>query len=170
MSKRLIRIWMFVAGVALVAMPLVMAHGNKAGSASAKIGGGEVKVDFVGPSTNGRDVMDMIRPDSYWRMGADRATTLTTDVDLKLGESIVPKGTYTLVAHFDQDKNWSLVVAEGLGAGFEPTKVIAKTTGTMEELAEAVENMTIKLESHGSNGKLLLDWGTARLVAEFAAA
>jgi len=30
--------------------------------------------------------------------------------------------------------------------------------------------MTIQLEADGSQGKLVLDWGTARLTAEFSAA
>lgn len=170
MSKRVIRVSILIACAALVAMPVVMGHGNKAGSASAKIGGGEVKVDFVGPAANGRNVMDLISPGSYWRMGADKATTLTTEVDLKIGDSVVPKGSYKLVAHFDEQKNWSLVVAEDLGRGSVPTKVVAKTAGTIGELSEAVENMTIKLEASGTSGKFVLDWGTARLVAEFAAA
>ena len=170
MSKRVIGVSILIACAALVAMPVVMGHGNKAGSATAKIGSGDVKVDFVGPAANGRTVMDLIRPGSYWRMGADQATTLTTDVDLKIGDSIVPKGSYKLVAHFDEEKNWSLVVAEDVGRGSVPTKVVAKTAGTIGELSESIENMTITLEASGTSGKFVLDWGTSRLVAEFAAA
>jgi hypothetical protein len=134
------------------------------------IGGGEVKVEFTGPESKGRDVLSLLPPGGYWRMGADRATTLTTDVALQLGDMTVPKGSYTLVAHFDENKQWSLIVAEGLAGDFSPTKVIARTSGTISKLDSAVENMTIKLESSGAKGKLVLDWGTARLTAEFSAA
>lgn len=161
---------LIVAALTALALPVVLAHGNKPGTASAKIGGGEVKIDYVGPAAEGRDVLSLLSPGSYWRMGADRPTTLTTDVDLKVGGTLVPKGSYKLVAHFSEDKKWSLVVAEDLGMGFKPTKVVAETSGTVSKLDTMTEVMTIRLESQGGKAKLTLDWGNARLTAELAAA
>jgi len=155
---------------AMVAAPVVLGHGNKPGSAAVKIGGGEVKVEFTGPDAKGRDVLSLLPPGGYWRMGADRATTLTTDVDLKFGDTVVPKGTYKLVAHFGEDGAWSLIVAEDLGSGFKPTKVLGEAPGKISKQDTVTENMTIQLEADGSQGKLVLDWGTARLTAEFSAA
>ncbi|HSF15630.1 MAG TPA: DUF2911 domain-containing protein [Vicinamibacteria bacterium] len=169
MKKKAIRLGAG-AGMLVMTMPILLAHGNKPGSSSASIGGGEVKVDFVGPSANGRDVLSLLPPGGYWRMGADKATTLTTDVDLKVGEATVPKGTYTLVAYFSEDKEWSLVVADGVGSGSKPTKIVAQVPGIVSKTDAVVENMTIKLEANGSAGKLVLEWGTARLTAEFSAA
>ncbi len=161
-----------VIGIAaLILVPVIgLAHGNKPGSSTATIGGGEVKVDFVGPSTNGRDVLKLLQPGAYWRMGADKATTLETSVDLKFGDMVVPSGSYKLVAHLSDDGKWSLIVAEDLGSGFKPTKVVGQATGTIAKTDAIVENMVIKLEADGSKGKLILDWGNARLTAEFAAA
>ena len=169
MKKKTVRIATVVGAFALT-IPIVLAHGNKPGSAAATIGGGQVKVDYIGPSANGRDVLSLLAPGSYWRMGADKPTTLTTDVALKFGDAVVPKGSYKLVAILSEDKKWSLVVAEDLGSGFKPTKVIGQAAGTVSKLDAAVETMTIKLESAGSKGKLVLDWGNARLTAEFSAA
>ena len=168
-NRALSRIWI-AAGAAALSMPLVMAHGNKPGTATATIGGGQVKVDYVGPAAMGRDVQSLLAPGSYWRMGADKATTLTTDVDLKFGGTVVPKGSYKLVAHLSEDKKWSLIVAEDLGSGSTPTKVIGQVGGTISSTESPVENMTIKLEGAGSKAKFILDWGNARLTAEFTAA
>jgi len=170
MARKLVLWGVVVAVAAMVAAPVVMGHGNKQGSSTAKIGAGEVKVEFAGPESKGRDVLGLLPPGGYWRMGADRATTLTTDVDLKFGGMTVPKGSYTLVAHFDEDGKWSLIVADGLGGGYEPTKVVGKVSGAIGKLDAEVENMVIKLEASGDQGKLILDWGTARLTAEFSAA
>lgn len=170
MIEKLSRIALLAAIAAALSMPIAFGHGNKPGSSTAQIAGGEVKVDFVGPSANGRDVLSLLPPGNYWRMGADRATTLTTDVDLQVGGSVVPKGTYTLVAHFDENKNWSLVIAEDLGSGFQPTKVVAQTKGKIAETDEVVENMIIELDTSGDKGTLTVAWGKARLSAEFAAA
>jgi hypothetical protein len=168
-NRTLRRLWI-AAGAAALSIPLALAHGNKPGTASASIGGGQVKVDYVGPAAMGRDVLSLLAPGSYWRMGADKATTLTTDVDLKFGDTLVPKGSYKLVAHLSEDKKWSLVVAEDLGSGFKPTKVIGEASGLISSNATPVENMTIKLEGSGSKAKFILDWGNARLTAEFTAA
>jgi hypothetical protein len=158
------------AGAAALSLPLALAHGNKPGTATATIGGGQVKVDYVGPAAMGRDVQSLLAPGSYWRMGADKATTLTTDVDLKFGSMVVPKGTYKLVAHLSEDKKWTLVVAEDLGSGFKPTKVVGQADGAISSTSTTVENMTISIEAAGSKGKFILDWGNTRLTAEFTAA
>jgi hypothetical protein len=170
MARKLVLLGVVAAVAAMVAAPIVMGHGNKPGSSTTRVGGGEVKVEFIGPESKGRDVLSLLPPGGYWRMGADRATTLTTDVDLKFGDMTVPKGSYTLVAHFDEDGKWSLIVAEGLGSGFKPTKVVGKASGAIAKLDAEVENMVIKLEASGDQVKLILDWGTARLTAEFSAA
>ena len=103
-------------------------------------------------------------------MGADRATTFTTTVDLKFGDMVVPKGSYKLLAHFDESKTWTLIVAEDLSGSFKPTNIVGEVAGVVSTLDTAVNNMTIKLEASGDEGKLILDWGTARLTAEFSAA
>jgi hypothetical protein len=169
MRNRVLLSLCVAAGVALY-LPAVLAHGNKPGTATASVGGGQVKVDFVGPAAMGRDVVSLLAPGSYWRMGADQPTTLTTSVDLKFGTTVVPKGTYKLVAHLSEDKKWSLVVAEDLGSGSKPTKVVGQVDGTISTNQTPVENMTIKLEPSGNRTKFILDWGTARLTAEFSAA
>lgn len=170
MIVKLSRIAVLAAAVAALTMPVVFGHGNKPGTSTTKVGAGEVTVDFVGPEAKGRDVLSLLQPGSYWRMGADKATTLTTDVDLKVGGTVVPKGSYKLVAHFAQDKSWSLVIAEDLGAGFAPTKVVAEVSGKISESSDVVENMTIQLEANGSQGTLTIAWGKARLSAAFQAA
>ena len=96
--------------------------------------------------------------------------TLTAEIELKIGDSVVSKGPYKLVVHFEEQKTWSLVVTEYFGRGYVPTKVVAKVTGTMGELLPIVENMTIKLEASGTRGKFVPDWGMSPLLAEFAAA
>ena len=145
----------------------VYAHGNKPGSSSIEIGGGEVRVDFVGPESKGRDVLSLLPPDAYWRMGADRPTTLTTNVALRFSDKIVPSGTFTLVAYFSEDGSWSLVIADDLGSGFRPVNIIGSVDGVVSKRETEVENMVIALEEDGGRGLFILDWGMARLTAEF---
>ena len=59
-------------------------------------------------------------------------------------------------AHFDENKQWSLIVAESLDGSFKPTKVVGKAAGKISKLDSEVENMVIKLEGSAGQGKLVL--------------
>ena len=169
--RKAVKFWsLFVLGAGLAVPALVLGHGNEAGESSTEIGGGTVKVEFTGPALQGRDPMSMIKPGQYWRMGADRPTKLTTDVALKFGDQQVPAGEYTLVAELTEGGQWNLVVAEGVGSGWQPTKVVAKAPMAKSKTDVSVENMKIKLEGDGAKGKLVVEWGTNRLTTDFSAA
>jgi hypothetical protein len=162
----------FLTGsLALLVVPaLVVGHGNERGVITAQLGGGKLTIEHGRPMAKGRDVMSLIKPGSYWRMGADAATTLTTEVDLMVGGQRVPKGKYTLLAHFLEGGKWSLVVAEGATLpSWQPTKVVGEVGGSVEKI-DPVEVLTIKLETQGSKGKVTVEWGASRLSAEFTAA
>ena len=92
---------------------LVLGHGNELGVATATVGGGKVTVEYAGPQLKGRDVMAMLQPGIYWRMGADKPTIMTTEADLIFGGQRVAKGKYTLAAHFLADGKWSYFEALG---------------------------------------------------------
>jgi hypothetical protein len=148
-----------------LAASLVMAQANPRGEAT--FGGGKVAIDYGRPSAKGRDVMGMIKPGTFWRMGADTATTLKTEVPLMFGDATVPKGTYTLVAHFVEKDKWNLVVAKSVGSGNTPEEVAAEVPGKLETGQEQVEQMTIDLKENGDKGELVLTWTTYRLSVNF---
>lgn len=143
----------------------LVAQANPRGEAT--LGGGKVTIDYGRPSAKERDVMGMISPGSYWRMGADTATTLTTQVDLEFGDTTVPKGTYTLVAHFLEKDKWNLVVAKSIGPGNAPEELAAEVPGKLETGQDHVEQMTIELKEDGNKGALVLTWTTYRLSVDF---
>ena len=144
---------------------LLLAQANPRGEASCS--SGKVTIDYGRPSAKGRDVMGMIKPGSHWRMGADGATTLKTDVDLTFGDKTVPKGSYTLVAHFVEKEKWNLVVVKSGGSASNAADVIAEVPGMLETGQDPVEQMTIELTDKGSDGKLVLTWTTYRMSIDF---
>jgi hypothetical protein len=150
---------------ALALASSVVAQANPRGEAT--LGGGKVTIDYGRPSAKGRDVMGMIDAGSYWRMGADAATTLTTQVDLQFGETTVPKGTYTLLAHFVEKDEWNLVVAKSVGRGNVPEELVAEVPGNLETGQDHVEQMTIDLKEDGNKGQFVLTWTTYRLSVDF---
>ena len=144
---------------------LLLAQANPRGEASCS--SGKISIDYGRPSANGRDVMGMIKPGSHWRMGADGATTLKTDVDLTFGDKTVPKGSYTLVAHFVEKEKWNLVVVKSGGSATNAGDVIAEVPGELETGQDNVEQMTIELKDKGSDGKLVLTWTSYRMSVGF---
>lgn len=147
-----------------VVSTMVLAQANPRGEATCA--DGKVTVDYGRPSAKGRDVMSMIEPGAYWRMGADTATTLKTDVDLVFGETTVPKGSYTLVAHFVEKEKWNLVIAGGMAQG-KPTEVAAEVPGKLVTGEENVEQLTIDLKAEGDKAKFVLSWTSYRMSVGF---
>lgn len=74
------------------------AGGSPHVSVQWSVGGGNITIAYGRPYLKGRVVGESVEPmaDRVWRLGADEATTLTTDRDLMLGETHVPAGEYTL--------------------------------------------------------------------------
>ncbi len=85
--------------------------------AQAKVvfGSKTVTIDYGAPSMRGRKIFGGILPyDHWWRTGANKATTLKTDINLKIGDLGVPAGTYTLYT-IPSEHGWTLIVNKQTG-------------------------------------------------------
>src|SRR5690242_14667282 len=70
---------------------------SPAADTSVTLGGHAITIEYNAPSARGRKVEGGLIPyDSWYRLGADAATTLTTDADVTIGDLRVPKGVHTL--------------------------------------------------------------------------
>ncbi len=135
---------------------------------TATLEGGRVTVRYGSPSSGGRDVLALIAPGSYWRMGADANTTLDTQIDLRFGDETIPAGSYILLAHFLEGENWELVICQGVQAGFRPKDTVAIVPYTLEKGHLPVERMKIELKEEMGKFTLILSWGEYTLSAEFS--
>ena len=103
--NRMIR-WTAIAAIAAIPASGLLAQTAQSGEktplsppaiAQAAIDGSRIVVNYSAPSMRGRRIMGGLVPwDRVWRTGANSATTLITQSDLRIGELAVPKGTYTL--------------------------------------------------------------------------
>ena|SRR5437667_8619537 len=134
---------------------------NKRGEASLSIDGGKVSIDYGSPTLKGRDIESLIAPGEEWRMGADAATTLSTDVSLKFGNKVVSKGKYVLRAKLVAKEKWHLLIQK------EDKSTVVEVPLTYQKSDNPVEELTIKLEKQGSGGKFILEWGKFSLSTEF---
>jgi hypothetical protein len=127
----------------------------------ATIGSAHIVIDYGRPHKRGREIFGTVVPwDQVWRTGANAATGFTTDADLKVGGTTIPKGSYTL---------WSLPTKNGAklivnsqtgqwGTDYDASKDFARVDLATESLPQPMEIFTIAIDPRGNGGMLKLAW------------
>ncbi|MGH7456184.1 MAG: DUF2911 domain-containing protein [bacterium] len=143
------------------------------GTASATFGSAAVSINYGRPQLQGRDMLAQATDGMVWRMGMNEATEIKTDADLKFGDTVIPKGSYTLWMKKISSDQWHLVFNKKTGIwGTEHSAAddLAEVPLTMSTNPESVEAFTIELAaSNETSGTLKAMWGTAVLSADFTA-
>jgi hypothetical protein len=145
------------------------AQGSR-GKAELKAASGAVTVDYGRPSLKGRDMLSKLDEGSFWRMGMNEATVLTTPVDLAFGDTKVPKGSYSLWLKKAAGK-YALVFNSQTGqwgTQHDPSKDVYSVPLESTSLSTPVETFTIDLEKAPKGGELGLSWGDTKLHQLFA--
>jgi hypothetical protein len=133
-----------------------------------------IRIDYGQPHLRGRQLHtgDLVPYDEPWRLGANAATTLTTDVDLVLGGATIPRGTYVLRA-LPSRAGWKLLVEKNPGpsampaATDKPPDVVATVDLKQSTLTAPLESFTMWLipstAAGAPHGELRFAWGTTML-------
>ena len=121
---------------------------------------GNITIDYGRPFLKGRVIGDSVEPmaDAVWRLGADEATTLTTDRELMLGEAVIPAGEYTLWT-MQADDEFHLVVNSETGqwgTAYNSVHDVVHVPMTVGALDPPAEQLVISIE----DGALGFEWGT----------
>jgi hypothetical protein len=163
-------------GVAILAATLLAAAtGNRKvtqnkqsppADTSISLGGHAITIEYNAPSARTRKVEGGLIPyDSVWRLGADSATTLTTDADIMIGDLRVPKGVHTLYLQGGEN-NWKLIVNNQTGqwgTEYKEAQDLGRVARTLTKLTQPVETLKITLKSAGAaEGVLEIQWGTTK--------
>ena len=133
--------------------------------AAVTLGTTTVSIDYGAPSAKGRKVMGEVVPyDTWWRTGANEATSFETTGDLMIGTLRVPAGKYTLVT-LPSASTWQLVVCKHTGQWgtdrFEADD-LGKVAMTKATLPSPQEQMSITFENtSGKKTQLHIKWETA---------
>ena len=153
----------FVFAVARCALAApAFPQANPRGETKASVSGKDVSIEYGRPSLKGRDMLAQAQVGKAWRLGADAATTLTTDADLAFGDVLVPKGAYILTATKVEADVWHLNVLNK--ADRAKVADIPLPAGKTDE---PVETLTIKIKAEGDKGKFKMLWGGTALAAGF---
>jgi hypothetical protein len=142
--------------------------------ASVNLGGHTITINYSAPSMRGRKIMGALVPyGKVWRTGANAATTLTTDVNLRIGDLGVPAGTYTLYT-IPEEHGWTLIVNKQTGQWgltYDPSKDLGRVKMSEGVIPSSpVETFQIKFENtNGNTTELHLEWETTNVFVSVTA-
>ena len=143
---------------------LTPVHDGDAGSPHVRVAwevsGANISLTYGRPLLKGRVVGDDVEPldGRVWRLGADEATTLSTDRDLMMGSAHVPAGEYTLWTITNGDTTELIVNSETgqWGTAYDESKDLARAEMTVSTLDAPVDQLTLHLDE----SELRLEWGS----------
>lgn len=136
---------------------------------SGKVGNAMVTVNYGSPSVKGRNLWgDLVPYGQVWRTGANEATTITVNQDIKIGGETLPAGTYGMFT-IPGENEWTIVfneVAEQWGAyDYDASKDVLRVKATPKMVNESSETMDFMIDGD----QLVLRWGKLMLPIEIDA-
>jgi hypothetical protein len=142
-------------------------------SSSIVLNGKKISINYGRPSMRGRTIMGALVPyNKVWRTGANEATTIVTETDLKLEDVVLPKGTYTLYT-LPSEQQWKLIINKQTGQWgtvYDADMDFARVPLKRQDAKNPVEKFTMSFRKNGSNGGVLvLEWENTVLSIDFTA-
>jgi hypothetical protein len=137
----------------------------------ATIGSAHLAIDYGRPHKRGREIFGVVVPwDQVWRTGANAATGFTTDADLKVGGTTIPKGSYTLWSM--PSKNGAKLIINSQtgqwGTDYDAARDFARVDLATQSLPQPVETFTIAIDPQGAGGGVLkLQWDRTQYTLPF---
>ena len=134
-------------------------------------------IDYGQPHARGRTIFGELVPyGEVWRLGANWATRLMLDLDVRIGDLDVPRGEYTLFL-LPREDGAELIVSNETrqwGTDYDPSQDFGRTAIHQRALAEKVQSLAITLEpdlpgedGDVPSGMLRITWGTAEYSTEW---
>lgn len=159
------------AGVLIAATCSLSAQQNPPASppetATGTIAGKAITITYNSPRVKGREghvftkdgLIKTAHGSQYpiWRAGANTATTLKTDADLKIGDLAVPAGTYTLFVDISDPDQWTLIVNKKTGEwglAYDGSQDLGRVKMTMSKPPALIEELKYTI----GDGKITLAW------------
>jgi hypothetical protein len=143
--------------------------GNGIGSASpnqvvtGSLGSTRVRIAYGSPRRRGRDVLGQVVPyGQVWRTGANSATEIAVDHDVRIGDATVPAGAYSLWTIPRQD-GVTLIInrqAGQWGTEYHQQQDLARVPMRTATAPEPRENFVISIDGPDRARELRIAWDT----------
>ena len=127
-----------------------------------------IKVFYSRPQLKGRSIGTDLAPyGKLWRTGANDATEIRLFADMKLGNTVVKAGTYSLFT-IPGEKEWIIIISSDVNnwatSGYKKSNEEARTTISVTSGDESIEAFSIAFDKDGT---MHLGWGKVRLAVPF---
>ena len=140
-------------------------------------GPSRITIDYGQPHARGRAIFgDLVPYGEVWRLGANWATRLTLDFDVRFGDLDVPRGEYTLFM-LPRGDGGELIVSRQTrhwGTDYDPSFDFGRTPVHRRELTGTVGSLAVTLEPDlpaeagaAPSGTLRVTWGEAEYFTEW---
>ena len=97
--------------VLLLIATVTFAQKSPRKAATGSIGNVIVAVDYGAPSVKGRTIWGGLEEyGKVWRAGANENTTFSFDKDVKIGNTVIPSGTYGFFIIPNENKEWIVIL------------------------------------------------------------
>jgi hypothetical protein len=139
-----------------------------------------VRLDYGQPHLRGRKLLtdSLVPVGRVWRLGANAATLLTTDVELTMGGKTVAPGRY-VAQLLPEPSGWTLILqqettgaAQVNVAAYDKAKDYARIPLTATTASQSVESLTMAFVPSTApgmqKGDLTIAWGTVMLRTEWS--
>ncbi len=130
------------------------AQPSPAAQAEGKIGDKTIAISYHQPAVKGRKIWgDLVPFDKVWRTGANNATTITLDKDVKMDGKTLPAGRYALMSIPTASNNWIIIFnkdADQWGAySYDEKKDVLRVKAKAAKSDAFNERMTFAVKEKG---------------------
>lgn len=126
-----------------------------------------VKVVYSRPQLKGRSLDKLIPNDKIWRAGANEGTEITFYKKVKIGDTMVEKGTYSM-AVIPGEKEWTIILNSDLNVwgaySYKEANDVARLKVPVSHDKKSLEAFTIAFQKTDKGVNMFLAWDTLRIV------
>lgn len=120
-----------------------------------KVGELTVTINYSQPSVKGRKIWgSLVKYDRVWRTGANEATTITFDKDVKVNGRKVTAGTYSLFTIPDKSGEWIVIINSDTDLwgsyDFDKNKNVARFEVETRKVDDLIEKLTFSINKEGA--------------------
>jgi len=127
-----------------------------------------IKVSYGRPSKKGRNVFgELLKTGTVWRIGANESTEIVFYNNVKIGNTEIRRGRYSMFAKLTSDTSWDIIFSKDTptwgAANRDETKDIATVSIPVTKEAEVVEALSIIFEEESANQvNMVIAWDKTR--------
>lgn len=126
----------------------------------------DITVEYSSPGVKGRTIYgDLVPFDELWRTGANAATKISFSKDVKIGGTLVAKGTYSLLS-IPGKTEWTIIINKNAGAStseYKQAEDAVRITAKPEAIPSRERLAFQIVDFDDSNATITLEWEKVRV-------